>query len=182
MTTRSRPRSAPATRVTPTSTSDVRLRPLERGDSAAVLTVFAGMSPRSRALRFLTPKPQLTRADLQRLTAVDEHDHVAVVAASARDLRPIGIARFVRDTLLPDSAEVAVAVVDAWQNRGVGTMLLGALSRRAVQLGVTRLTAVVSSDNVAVDRLLHRWPGCVRRVRADRGAQEWAVSLEGGLW
>ncbi len=91
----------------------VELRTLERDDHASVQEIFAGLGARSRELRFLTPKPRLTSADLRQLTAVDHHDHVAILAMTACDGRPIGVARFVRDRLHPDTADVAVAVVDA---------------------------------------------------------------------
>ena len=124
-TTHVRPlRSVPVSRP---DGAGVELRALAPGDSAAVLAVFAGMGSRSRWLRFLAAKPRLTSADLRRLTAVDRLDHVAVVASTPHDHRPVGIARFVRASDDARSAEVAVAVADAWQRQGVGTLLLGAM-------------------------------------------------------
>jgi GNAT superfamily N-acetyltransferase len=160
---------------------DVELRSLEVSDTAAVLAVFAGLSPRSRELRFLGPKPRLTPADVHRLTSVDQRDHVAVLASSSADHRSIAIARFIRDKERPGTAEVAVEVVDAWQNRGVGTLLLGALVRRAVQVGVRRFTLLVSTENAAVLRMLRRRRGALSRVGIDHGVVEYAVSLEGEL-
>jgi RimJ/RimL family protein N-acetyltransferase len=77
------------------------------------------------------------------------------------------------------SAEVAVEVVDDWQGRGVGTVVLRALVRRAVEVGVRRFTLVVSDDNRAVQRLLQRAPGSVFRVDADRGTLEYVLALDG---
>jgi RimJ/RimL family protein N-acetyltransferase len=156
----------------------VRVRPLERGDTETVLEVFAGMGPRSRELRFLAAKPRLTDSDVGQLAAVDDRDHVALVARSDHDGHPVGIARFVRDPAAPGTADVAVAVVDAWQGRGVGTTLLDALLRRAAELGVRRLTLVTAPDNRAVIRLLGRAPGAVSRLHAGRGATEYAVALD----
>ncbi|GAA2150476.1 hypothetical protein GCM10009844_31450 [Nocardioides koreensis] len=156
---------------------DVELRPLRPGDSAAVLAVFAGMSPRSRELRFLAPKPRLSTADVRRLTAVDRRDHVALLATSAH--KPIGIARFIRDRNDPESAEVAVAIVDHWHHQGVGSTLLDALVQRAVEVGVRRFTALVSHDNTAVHRLLHRSASGLSRIGMDRWTVEYAMSLEG---
>ena len=155
------------------------LRPLAPGDSAAVLAVFAGMGSRSRWLRFLAAKPRLTSADLRRLTAVDRRDHVAVVAKTPHDHRPVGIARFIRSTDDARSAEVAVAVADAWQRRGVGTLLLGAVVERALAVGVRRFTMLVSDDNAAVLALLQRFPGGRSRVHVGHGVAEYSVSLEG---
>lgn len=161
----------------PSDGAAVAVRPLEPDDEATVLEVFAGLGARSRELRFLTPKPRLTSADLRRLTAVDHHDHVAVVAVSGCDQRPIGVARFVRDPDRPDTAEVAVAVVDAWQDHGVGTLLAAALTERAQEVGIRRLTMVMSHDNEAAVRLLHRSPGEISRLAIDAETAEFVVTL-----
>jgi acetyltransferase len=155
----------------------VRLRPLEPGDSATVMEVFAGLGARSRHRRFLTAKPRLTSADLRQLSAVDDRDHVAVVAVSVLHGRPVGVGRFVRDRHDPHSADVALAVVDAWQCLGVGTALAEALVRRARGAGVRRFTLATASDNHAVLRLLHRAPGAVERLADDETVTEFAVAL-----
>jgi GNAT superfamily N-acetyltransferase len=154
----------------------VEVRPLERGEVEAVLGVFAGMGARSRELRFLVPKARLTELDLRQLTAVDRHDHVAVLATSARDHQPVGIARFTRDLDDPASADLAVEVVDAWHGRGVATVLLRALAEHALEVGVRRFTALVSRDNVPVLNLLRKTPG-VARTGAGLGSLEYAVTL-----
>jgi RimJ/RimL family protein N-acetyltransferase len=159
--------------------SAVELRSLERGDRSCLLEIFAGLSPRSRQLRFLTPKPRLTGGDLRQLTAVDHHDHVAVVAISRSTGRPIGVGRFVREPGQPGSADVALAVVDAWQNRGVGTLLAQALAQRAREVGVRRFTLVMHPDNQAVLRMLHRLGGVVTRLAHDPETLELAVTLDG---
>jgi acetyltransferase len=155
----------------------VVLRPLRRGDVGAVLEVFGGLGLRSRAQRFLTAKPRLTSADLRQLTAVDGRDHVAVLAVSAATGRPVGVARFVRDPAEPSSADVAVEVVDAWQDCGVGTMLAADLVRRAWQLGVRRLTMAMAPDNEGAVRLLHRVPGEIERLSIDEHTAEFAITL-----
>jgi RimJ/RimL family protein N-acetyltransferase len=156
--------------------SAVELRPLEPGDEGAVLEIFAGLGPRSRELRFLTPKPRLTGADLRQLTAVNQRDHVAILALVRE--RPIGVARFVRDQAHPDSADVAVAVVDAAQNRGVATMLTEALVQRAREVGVRRFTLVMARDNEAAMRLLHRAPGVVESLAVDEDTAEFALTFK----
>jgi len=162
--------------------SRVELRQLEPGDRGAVLEVFAGLGSRSRELRFLTPKPRLTSADLGQLTDVDQHDHVAVLAVSAPRGYPIGVARFVRDPKRPASADVAVAVVDAWQDRGVGTMLANALVRRALEVGVRRFTMAMAPHNEGAVRLLHRAPGEIERLAIDDDTAEFAITLRDPAW
>jgi GNAT superfamily N-acetyltransferase len=157
----------------------IEVRPFEPGDTAAMLEVFAGLGPRSRELRFLTPKPHLTSADVRQLSAVDQHDHVAVLAVSTRHRRPIGIARFVRDPLDPLSADVAVEVIDTWQGRGVGTRLATALAQCARELGVRRFTLVMSRENDAALGLLHKVQGEVTRLAIDLETAEFEVRLGG---
>jgi RimJ/RimL family protein N-acetyltransferase len=160
--------------------SDVTLRPLQPGDRASLLEIFAGLGPRSRELRLLAPKPRLTEADLRQLTAVDRQDHVALVATSATHGRPVGIARFVREHDEPDSADVAVAVVDDWQDRGVGTVLVAALVRRALEVGVRRFTLAVARDNDAVLALIRRLGADVEHLEVGREITELAVMLPAG--
>jgi len=156
--------------------TQVVLRPLERGDTGSVLEVFAGLGDHSRALRFLTPKPRLTAGDLRQLTAVDHCHHVALLAAAPPG-RPIGIARFIRDRERPDSADVAVAVVDAWQDRGIGTMLAHGLVRRALEVGIRRFTMMMAPHNDGAVRLLHRAPGEIERLAIDDEIAEFAITF-----
>lgn len=154
-----------------------RLDPLRRGDVATVLEVFDQLSPRSRQQRFLTAKPRLTGADLRALTDVDGHHHVALVARDTAG-HAIGIARFVRDPDDPVTAEAAVTVVDAWQGRGVGTRLARALSERARELGIARISLVIAHENEAAARLMHLVAGEVTRVGWDSGSADFEISLD----
>ena len=92
----------------------IALRPLRGGDRLPVLEVFAGLSARSRYLRFLGAKPRLNERDLELLVDVGRSGREAVVAIDQETGRSIGIARFVRDQDAPE-AEIAFEVVDEWQ-------------------------------------------------------------------
>ena len=82
------------------------------------------------------------------LTDVDGHRHEALAASDARTGAGIGVARFVRLEDEPEVAEVAVTVVDEWQHRGLGTLLLEAARRtRRASEGITHFSALVSSDD-----------------------------------
>lgn len=126
-----------------------RLRPLRRDEPDTLDILFAGLSPHSRYLRFHTPVPRLTAAARRALLDVDQVDHIAVVAEIDPDT-PVGIARCVRTPARGGrGADVAVAVVDAWQGRGVGRILVEAIVERAVAAGISRLEARVLPGNVA---------------------------------
>jgi GNAT superfamily N-acetyltransferase len=158
---------------------DISVRPLRPDEGAVLDTVFAGLSPRSRYLRFHSPVRNLGPPMRVALLAVDGRDHVALVARSGRG-EPVGIARLIRDRLRPDQGEVAFEVVDAWHRRGVGRLLLTALAEQAERLGVQRVLARVLPENTAALALLRSvFPVCL--ARRDRDATE-LVCLPSGGW
>jgi acetyltransferase len=128
----------------------VTIRPLRNGETEAVQAVFDRLGPGSRRLRFGGGKTVLTAYDLGQLARVDETHHVLVALIGGE---PVGIARLVRDGL---SAEVAVEVVDEWQGRRVGTLLMKRLAADARAAGIARLHAVVAPDNTASRALMRR--------------------------
>jgi len=89
---------------------------------------------------------------LRYLTEIDHDDHEALIAIDEATGQALGVARYVREVERPDAAEVAVTVVDDWQGRGLGTLLLDALSARARDEGVTSFTAVILATN---DEMIH---------------------------
>jgi protein lysine acetyltransferase len=128
------------------------VRPLRHGDVRPVVAVFARLGDESRRARFNGAKPCLSRADLRQLAAVDSTHH-ALVAYADGDPQPVAIARLVRDGR---SAEIAFAVADDYQNRGIGSALASELLADARAAGITEITAVASSTNSAAVALLRR--------------------------
>ena len=88
----------------------------------------------------------------------------------------MGVARYVRDRERRDSAEIAVAVLETWQGRGVGKALLHRLADRARDEGITQFTALMLSDNRPMRRLLADL-GKTRLLSSEAGAVELAVDL-----
>lgn len=129
----------------------------------AVDAVFAGLSARSRYLRFHSPTPRLTASARRVLTDVDGERHAAVCARIGGD--PVGIARVIKTGEC--GAEIAVAVVDLWQRRGVGRRLLEELTSVAARLGVAELRGTVLPDNHAMLALVRKVLSGVRLTRED---------------
>jgi GNAT superfamily N-acetyltransferase len=112
---------------------------------------------RERALRFLGPKDHLTLAELRYLTEIDYVDHYAVVAVAADDPRELlGVGRWVRDPARPFAAELAIAVGDCYQGRGLGTALGEALVEAARTRGIEEFTASILPENLPAQRLFAR--------------------------
>ncbi|GLY49622.1 GNAT family N-acetyltransferase [Lentzea sp. NBRC 102530] len=143
----------------------MRVTELDRDTAPeAVDAVFAGLSARSRYLRFHSPTPRLTASARRVLVDVDGERHAAVCARVGGD--PIGIARVIRTGEC--GAEIAVAVVDLWQRRGVGRRLLEELTTVAARMGVAELHGDVLPDNHAMLALVRKvLPGVTLRREAD---------------
>jgi RimJ/RimL family protein N-acetyltransferase len=156
--------------------SKVLIRQVHHDDVPLLEEGFSRLSAESRRLRFLTDKPRLTQAELRYFTHVDHHDHEAIGARDATDGRGLGIARFIRDPENPEVAEVAVAVVDDWQRRGLGTELLSRLFSRAREEGIHRFTALVDEDNQAVSALLKGLGGEIRAIQHEAGAVTYEIA------
>jgi GNAT superfamily N-acetyltransferase len=149
----------------------VRVRQAHRSDRELLLRGFARLSPESRYRRFLVPMPELAGALVRYLTEVDHRDHEAIVALDEATGEGIGVARYVRSTERGDAAEFAVTVIDDWQGRGLGTLLVEVISARAREHGITNLTALMLASNEEMMNLL-RSLGPVRIVDRDAGTVE----------
>jgi RimJ/RimL family protein N-acetyltransferase len=155
--------------------SAVVINPVRSADAPLLAEGFERLSAKSRLTRFLSPKKQLSARELRYFTDIDHHDHEALGAISIEDGRGVGIARYVRDTDDPQAAEIAVTIVDEWQGRGLGTLLLTQLSKRARQEGISRFNALVADGNEPVLALLRRTSSELRPVRREPGAMFYHV-------
>jgi GNAT superfamily N-acetyltransferase len=134
--------------------ASVAVGPLATGDENAIASWFAGLGPETRYARFFAPVKRLDPRTQSALARVDHVDHEAI-AARASDGATIGIARYIR---LGESttAEVAVAVADAWRGQGIATVLLDRVAARARAVGIERLAATCLVTNERMIRLLRR--------------------------
>jgi GNAT superfamily N-acetyltransferase len=152
------------------------IRPIQPDDKEGLSAAFERLSEESRYRRFLSPHNRLTKAELRYFTEVDHHDHEALVAIDPGTGEGVGVARFVRARGRGDSAEIAIAVADDWQGRGLGTELLRRLADRAREEGVARFTALALAGNEPMRHLLEGL-GAARVVDAGQGAVELSVDL-----
>lgn len=126
----------------------VSVRQIRPEDAPALATAVERLSALSRFRRFHSALPRLTEQMIRYLTDIDHHDHEALVAVppGAGGII-VGVARFIRDPAQPDTAEVAVVVADSWQRRGLGTLLLRRLARRASEEGISSVTGDILAEN-----------------------------------
>lgn len=132
--------------------SRVQVRPLLYSDRRELAVGYQHLSTESKRLRFFHEKPELSDADLEYLTSLDYDDHFAFAAFAADEPgQPgVGVARYIRDQSDRTRAEVAVTVLDDYQQRGLGTLLFLLLVDRAVRQGISTFVSYVLWDNTVV--------------------------------
>jgi RimJ/RimL family protein N-acetyltransferase len=144
----------------------VHLRPIRPEDEERLHETFARMSERSVYFRFFSPLKQLPEELARRLARVDYEDRLAICAVTHRPdgkEHIMGVARYDRAPGT-DVAEVAVAVVDEAQRKGLGSGLLRELARIARGHGIRQLSAIVLPENTAMIGLV-RHLGLKHRTR-----------------
>ncbi|HEX6499604.1 MAG TPA: GNAT family N-acetyltransferase [Micromonosporaceae bacterium] len=136
----------------------VHLRQIEPSDADAIVALHSRFSERTRYLRYFSPYPRIPERDLQRFVNVDHRDREALVVALGDKL--IAVGRYERLGPNHPDAEAAFVVEDAYQGRGIGSVLLEHLAAAARDAGISRFVAEVLPAN-----------GAMLRVFADAGYQ-----------
>ena len=134
--------------------TDLFLRPVLPGDRERTVHGHVHFSSETLYRRFMTARAP-TPALMQYLAEVDYVDHFVWVMTDGSD--PVADARFVRDLNDPTVAEIAFTVADAYQGRGIGSFLIGALSIAAKVDGVERFSARMLSENVPMRAIMDRY-------------------------
>lgn len=124
------------------------LRPIRPEDKERLSEGLERLSERSRFRRFMAPVDALSAEQLAYLTEIDHFDHFAWVATleTSPDFG-IGVGRYVRLEEDPSIAEAAVTVLDEYQGRGLGTLIVGLLAATARMVGIERFRAYVLEEN-----------------------------------
>ena len=122
----------------------VHIRPIRPDDADAHRAFFAHQSEQSVYFRFFGPRSALSDREVTHFTTVDFHDRMAFVAFLRDEM--IAIGRYDRHAG-GNTAEVAFAVADEHQGRGLATLLLEYLATYAATKGITRFTADTLIDN-----------------------------------
>ena len=128
--------------------SSILLRPIRVDDVKGWVEFVGRLSDRTKYLRFHHMPKDMGLEDAARFCTVDYHDTFAFVAEVLRETKRdiVAVGRYYR---LPDhhSAEVALAIEDSYQGRGLGTSILEQLAGAARENGIDRFEADVLADN-----------------------------------
>lgn len=153
------------------------IRPIEPGDVARLETFYASLSVDSRDARFHGATRGISDA-VARIFCGPDHDHREGLVAI---LPGVTGAEIVGHLCLEPTAdgdvEMAIAVADAWQHRGIGRALLSAAMDWAERHGIPRLRADVMWSNPAIIGLLRSVRGRLSLVTGPSGDLEAVLTI-----
>lgn len=130
--------------------SAVEIRALRPEDEADMLAALERTSPQSLQRRFFAMKRHFSDKERAFFMNIDFKNHVGlVVLAEDADRKTIvGGGRYI--VFEPGRAEMAFMVIDAWQGRGIGSILMRHFIKIARETGLQELTAEVLPENAAM--------------------------------
>ena len=161
-----------------TDGTKVHVRPIVPEDEPLLIEAVAAMSERTVYFRFFSPMKRLPDALAHRLAVVDYQDRFALVATTHKPggkERIVGVARYDR-VVNTDVAETAVAVVDEFQRRGLGSALLTILAKVARDHGIKTFTLIVLPENQQMLGLLRKM-GWIHHAKLTGGVYEISFDL-----
>src|ERR1700687_211440 len=124
--------------------STVTVRPIRSEDAAGLALFYQDLSLESRVFRFFAAVANAD-ASIQRMVDVDYVSSYGLIALAGTKAQIVGHAMYVQ--IEPRKAEMALAVADAYQGRGLGTILLGQLADAAGRAALETFDAMVRPEN-----------------------------------
>ena len=148
---------------------EIEIRALRREDEADMLAAVGNTSAQSLQRRFFVMKRHFSDKERAFFMDIDFKNHVAIVALAEAAGRKavVGGGRYI--VFEPGRAEMAFVVIDTWQGRGVGSILMRHLVKLARDAGLQELTAEVLPENAAMIKVFGKFgfkPGSRRDPQA----------------
>ncbi|WP_349628537.1 GNAT family N-acetyltransferase [Bradyrhizobium sp. JYMT SZCCT0180] len=122
-----------------------------------MLAAVGNTSAQSLQRRFFVMKRHFSDKERAFFMDIDFKNHVAIVALAEEAGRKavVGGGRYI--VFEPGCAEMAFVVIDAWQGRGVGSILMRHLVKLARDGGLQELTAEVLPENAAMIKVFGKF-------------------------
>lgn len=137
--------------------SQIEIRALRREDEADMLAAVERTSAQSLQRRFFVMKRHFSDKERAFFLDVDFKNHVAIVAVADEGGHKVivGGGRYI--AFEPGRAEMAFVVIDTWQGRGIGSILMRHLVKIASDSGLQELTAEVLPENAAMIKVFEKF-------------------------
>jgi acyl-CoA hydrolase/RimJ/RimL family protein N-acetyltransferase len=153
----------------------VEIRPVRISDEDALQDLLYRLSDESAFFRYFGHTVTHPHKEVLRLVELQPRLSIAFVARLVDTDELVGIVR-ADATPRTAAAELGISIADAWQNRGVGSALVGRLIEGGRASGFSSLVAEVLPANTRMQRLLRRH-GFTCTGEPDGNALDFRLSL-----
>ena len=145
-------------------------------DSERLLKGYNKLSLKTKMFRFHYGKDKLSDYEKDYLVNVDNYNHLAIGAIDLNKSHDVGIAliRYIRDKNDPTKAEVALTVIDEYQNKGIGTHLYNEMLEYACKNGIKVLVNCVLKENIPLLNILEKIGGVIK----DRSGNQYMIEVK----
>lgn len=144
------------------------IRPVGADDRDAIQAFVRSMSMASRRRRYFRPLRELSPEMLDALMPAASRAAFLAVTCDRADATVLGLAQCAADECSPDW-EIALAVGDGTQGRGIGSALMRAMLHHLRGAGARRALGEVMCNNRAMLALALKWNFSVSTHRRDAG-------------
>jgi acyl-CoA hydrolase/GNAT superfamily N-acetyltransferase len=140
----------------------VKFRPIHPTDMTKMRDLLYKLSEGTVYYRFGWNIKKFTQKQIQNFVYVDHRKEVAIVGTvpGAVEEEIIALSGYYLDEKT-NRAEVALVVLDEWQNRGIGTFMLKYLTQIAQKNGIRGFTAEIHVTNRKMQTVMHKSSGKV---------------------
>jgi len=144
---------------------EVNIRALRPDDKDDMLAAIGRTGTQSLQRRFFVVKRGFSEKEIAFFMNIDFANHVALVALGEEEGHSviIGGGRYV--VTQPAQAEIAFVVIDDYQGKGLGTLLMRHLSIIARNAGLKELIAEVLPENAAMRKVFEKFGFKAQRAR-----------------
>jgi len=150
----------------------IQFRPVKIDDEPLIKDLFYDLSDKSLQRRFMSLRRDVPHEMRQEFVVIDYTEEMVILATIEENGREIavGMGQAIKD-VNTRTAEVAFAVRDSYQDRGIGTELLSYLTNLAQKEGLQGFTADVLIENKPMLHVFEKM-GFEIEKRVEAGAYE----------
>jgi GNAT superfamily N-acetyltransferase len=138
----------------------VHIRPIRPEDDRLLIEIFNRLSPQSVYQRFFTNVSELTPGMARYLADANSARRLALMAEIAGEVVAVG--RY-EPTPDPETVELALVVLDEWQDKGLGRIMVREILKVGWANGIKRFRADVLAENRRMLHLLAQEAGILER-------------------
>ena len=154
------------------------LGPIGPGSKAYLEGGMKHLSLDSLRNRFFGGKKEFSSDELKRLTELDGKNRFALgLIRDWGDAHGLGLIRMDRDESDQEAAEVALTIIDEYQRRGLGTILMKIIILAAIERGFSRLKFTFLHSNTGFEKLLKKFSP-VNLLERDQDSKSVSLDLE----